>query len=53
MVADTLGIFTSASINKYEPSIMKSQCRANKLFAISRTENNRDRFPLNILSVQR
>ena len=32
---------------------MKSQCRANKLFAISRVKkNDNDCFPLSMLSVQ-
>ena len=39
--------------DKYDPCTGKAQCRANELFAIGRAENKEDRFPLNILIVQR
>ena len=53
IVADTLSIFPSKSVNKYEPRTSNSQCRTNELFTIIWEENNEDRFLLNILNVQR
>ena len=53
IVADTLSRFPSTPSNKYEPCTSKAQCHANELFALGRIENNKYRFPLNILIVQR
>ena len=36
IVADMLSILTYSSINKYETSTTKAQCRADELFAIVR-----------------
>ena len=52
-VSDTISILPSTSVGKYEPSTKKAQCRSNELFEISRTENNEDYFPLDLLNVQR
>ena len=41
IVAYTLSKLLSASIDKYEPITSKAQCRANKLFTISRAEKTR------------
>ena len=38
IVSDTLSRLPSASIDNYEPRTMKSQCRADELFAIIRIE---------------
>ena len=38
MVDDTISIFTSTSVYKYEPIKMRAQCRVNKLFAIGMDE---------------
>ena len=53
IVADTLSGLPYTSINKYKPNTRKDQCRTNKLFAISRAENNKDCSSLNLLNVQR
>ena len=42
IIVDMLSRFPSTSIDKYEPITSKDQCCANKLFIISRTENNKD-----------
>ena len=50
-VGEMLSISLSTPSNKYDPCISKSQCCANKLFTLSRVENNKYCFPLNILFV--
>ena len=42
IVSDTISIFSSTSIDNYEPSTRKDQCCANELFAINRAEKNKD-----------
>ena len=41
IVADALSRFPSTSADKYDPSTRKAQCRANELFTIIRSENNK------------
>ena len=53
IVADKLSVFTSTSVDNYETSTSKAQCRANELFGIGREENNEYCFLLNILNVKR
>ena len=53
ILADTLSILQSTSVDKYYPITSKSQCHANELFAMSSAENNEYCFPLNLLNVQR
>ena len=53
IVADTLSRPPSTPRDKYETCTRKDQCRANKLFAIGRGENNEPPPPLNILILQR
>ena len=53
IVADTLSILPSTSVDKYEPITRKAQCCANESFTISTAENNEYLFALNILNVQR
>ena len=53
IVADTLSILTSTSVEKYGCINKKDHGCANKLFVISRHENSEDCFPLNLLNVQR
>ena len=53
IIADMLNRFPYASIDKYESRTIIAQCRAKELFAISRVENNKDCFPLNILNLKR
>ena len=38
IVADTISIFSSKSVEKYKPSTSKAQCHENKLFAIIMVE---------------
>ena len=52
ILADTLIIFPSTPVNKYDPNIQKLQCFANYLFTISRAENNEDCLSINLLNVQ-
>ena len=42
IVADTLSILPYASVNSYKHSTKKYQYCANKVFTISRAENNED-----------
>ena len=44
IVADTISIFPSTSVDKYKPRTMKAECFENCLFAIGRYENN-EYFP--------
>ena len=53
IVADTLSRFPSTLVNNYNTCTSKAQCCANKLFSISRAENNKDWSSLNLLNVQR
>ena len=53
MLADMLTILEATSNVKYNPSTMKAQCCVNKLFSISRLENKKYCFALNVLNVQR
>ena len=53
IVANMLRIFLSTPSDKYEPCKRKDRCRANKLFALFRIENNEYCVQLNILIVQR
>ena len=48
-----ISILLSTSFYKYNPSTIKYQCRANKLFSISRDENNEDYLTLDLLNAQR
>ena len=52
IVADTLGRLPYTPGNNNKPCTRKAQCRANKLFAIGREENNECFPPLNLLIVQ-
>ena len=52
IVSDTLHRLTYKSVDKYEPITIKVQCRTNKLFTISRSENNEDFFLLSLLNVK-
>ena len=52
IVDDTLSRLPYTSVDKNKPSTSKAQCHTNNLFTIVRVENNKDCFPLNILSVQ-
>ena len=52
IVSDMLSIFIYAPIDKYNPITIKAHCRANELSVISRAENNKYCFPLDILNVQ-
>ena len=52
IVADTLSILPYASVNSYKHSTKKYQYCANKVFKISRAENNEDCFPLKLLNFQ-
>ena len=52
IVADTLSIFPSALVDKYQISTSKSQRCSNKLVVINREENNDCCFLLNILNVK-
>ena len=53
IVADTLIRFPSTPSDNNETCTRKAQCRADKLFAIGREENNDNCFPLKLLIVQR
>ena len=53
IVADTISILPSKYFDKYETITRKDQCRANELFLISRSENNKYCFPLNLLNVKK
>ena len=53
MVSDTFSISPYIPVDNYNPSTVKSQCHTNKLFAFVRDKNNEDRFPLNLLNMQR
>ena len=52
IVSNTLSIFLSIYVEKYEPITKRDQCRVNELFAISMAENNKYCFPLNLLNAQ-
>ena len=52
MVDDTHSRLPSASLDYYQPSMVKAQCCANELFTIGREENNEDCLPLKLLNVQ-
>ena len=52
IVSDTLHRLTYKSVDKYEPITIKVQCRTNKLFTISRSENNEYFFLLSLLNVK-
>ena len=53
ILSDTLSRFTSTPRDKYYTCKRMAQCCANELLAISRAENNKDYFLINILIVQR
>ena len=53
IVADTISRFSFTSINKYNSCTRKIQCCDNKLFVLSRVENNKYCFPIDLLIVQR
>ena len=53
IVADTLIIFPSKLVDKYDPGTSTDQCRANDLLTIDREENNYYCFTLGNLNVQR
>ena len=52
VVAYMLSRFLPKPSNKYDTCTSKSQCCANDVFTIGRVENNKDCFPLNLLTVQ-
>ena len=42
ILSDTLSIFLSMPIDKYDYCTRKAQCCANELFVLGRVENNQD-----------
>ena len=53
IVSDKLSRLTYTHSDKYKSCTRKAQCCAKELFTLGRVENNEDRFPLNLLNVQR
>ena len=53
IVSDMLIRLTYASADTYDPSTVNAQCHTKELLAISREENKKYRFLLNILNLHR
>ena len=52
IVSDTLSRLPYIAVDKYEPTIKKTHCRANKIFKIRKATNNEDYLPIILLVIK-